>query len=388
VGAAVRAAAALFVALVLAMLVDVPDGYAAGCAKSTEVYQDSPPWAQKLLAPARIWLLTKGAGQTVAIVGAGVDGGNPQFGRGQMLPSSDLVPAPGGVADCDGRGTFAAGIIGAQASDQTTFVGLAPGVRLLPIRYTAGSGETNPGDPGRLAAAITAAAHAGVGTILVDVPTTVDSPALDDAVRTAISDGAVIVAPAAGTQQGTVSYPTALPGVLAVGAVDRNGAAVTTESGDYIDLAAPGADLVGTSAGGYGHSWPIKDPSAAAAYVAATVALLRAYRPSATPAQIVNRLTLTASRAAGGGRDPRLGWGVVDAYTAVTSQLPLTAAGPGASPTAVTPAALVPAAAPAQPPINVLVGGLALGGVGLAALAGLITVTIRRGRERGWRVSP
>ncbi|MFC0545666.1 S8 family serine peptidase [Kutzneria chonburiensis] len=383
-----RVAAALFVALVLALLVDVPDGYAAGCAKSTEVYQDSPPWAQKLLDPARIWLLSKGTGQTVAIVGAGVDGGNPQFGRGQVLASSDLVPAPGGVADCDGRGTFAAGIIGAQASDQTTFVGLAPGVRLLPIRYTAGSGETNPGDPGRLAAAITAAAHAGVGTILVDVPTTVDSPALDDAVRSAISDGAVIVSPAVGSQQGAISYPTALPGVLSVGAVDRNGNAVTTESGDYIDIAAPGADLVGTSAGGYGHSWPIKDPSAAAAYVAATVALLRAHQPSATPAQIVNRLTLTASRAAGGGRDPRLGWGVVDAYTAVTSQLPLTAAGPGASPTAATPPALVPAAAPAEAPINVLVGGLALGGVGLAALAGLITVTIRRGRARGWRVSP
>jgi hypothetical protein len=388
VGAAVRAAAALFVALVLALFVDVPAGHAAGCAKSAEVYQDPPPWAQKLLDPARIWLLTKGRGQTVAIVGAGVDGGNPQFGRGQVLPSNDLVPPPGGVADCDGRGTFAAGIIGAQVSDQTTFVGLAPGAALLPIRYTAGSGDTNPGDPGRLATAITQAARAGVGTILVDIPTTVDSPALDDAVSSAIAGGVVIVSPAVGTQQGVTSYPTALSGVLAVGAVDRNGAAVQTESGDYIDLAAPGADLVGLSAGGYGHSWPVKDPSAAAAYVAATVALLRAYRPTATPAQIVNRLTLTASRAAGGGRDPRLGWGVVDAYTAVTSQLPLAAPGPGASPTTVRPPALIPAAAPGQPPTNALVGGLALGGVGLAALAGLITVTIRRGRERRWRVNP
>jgi membrane-anchored mycosin MYCP len=388
VGAAVRAAAALFVILVLGMLVDVPPGHAAGCAKSTQVYQDPPSWAQKLLDPARIWLLTKGTGQTVAIVGAGVDGRNPQFGRGQVLSSSDLVPAPGGVADCDGRGTFAAGIIGAQASGQTTFVGLAPGVRLLPIRYTAGSGDTNPGDPGRLATANTQAVHAGAGTILIDVPTTVDSPALDEAVSAAVAAGSVIVSPAVGAQQGVVSYPTALPGVLAVGAVDRNGVAVQTESGDYIDVAAPGADLVGLAAGGYGHSWPIKDSAAAAAYVAATVALLRAYRPTATPAQIVNRLTLTASRAAGGGRDPRLGWGVVDAYTAVTSQLPLAAPGPGASPTAATPPALVPAAAPAQPPINALVGGLALGGVGLAALAGLITVTIRRGRARGWKVSP
>ena len=383
-----RMAAALVVAVVLALFVDVPSGYAAGCAKSTQVYQDSPPWAQKLVDPARIWLLTKGTGQTVAIVGAGVDGSNPQFGHDQVLPSNDLVPRPGGVGDCDGRGTFAAGIIGAQPDDQTTFVGLAPGVRLLPIRYTAGAGDTDPGDPGHLATAITQAVHSGAGTILVDVPTTVDSPALDDAVSTAIAAGAVIVSPAVGTQAGVISYPTALPGVLSVGAADQNGAAVQTESGDYIDLAAPGANLVSTAAGGYGHSWPIKDPAAAAAYVAATVALLRAYQPTATPVQIVNRLTLTASRAAGGGRDSRLGWGIVDAYTAVSSQLPLTAPGPDASRSAAAPPALVPAAAPAQPPLNALVGGLALGGVGLAALAGLITVTIRRGRQRGWKVSP
>jgi hypothetical protein len=376
------------VAVLLAMIVDVPSGHAAGCAKSTQVYQDPPNWAQKLVDPARIWLLTKGTGQTVAVVGAGVDGGNPQFGRDQVLPSDDLVARPGGVADCDGRGTFAAGIIGAQPNDQTTFVGVAPDVRILPIRYTAGAGDTNQPDPGHLATAITHAVHAGAGTILVDVPTTVDSPALEDAVSTAIAAGAVIVSPAVGTQQGVASYPTALPGVLSVGAADQNGVAVQTESGDYIDVAAPGNGLVSTSAGGYGHSWPIKDPAAAAAYVAATVALLRAYQPTATPAQVVNRLTLTASRAAGGGRDPKLGWGIVDAYAAVTSQLPLTAPGPGRAPAGVTPPALVPAAAPAEPPLNALVGGLALGGVGLAALAGLITVTIRRGRERGWKVSP
>lgn len=387
-GATVRAAAAVLVAVVLAMIVNVPSGRAAGCATSTQVYQDAPSWAQKLVDPSRIWLLTKGSGQTVAIVGAGVDGGNPQFGPAQVLASNDLVPRPGGVADCDGRGTFAAGIIGGQPNDQTTFVGMAPGVRLLPLRYTAGAGDTNPGDPGRLATAITQSVHAGAGTILIDVPTTVDSPALDDAVSAALAAGAVIVSPAVGTQAGVVSYPTALPGVLGVGAADENGAAVQTESGDYIDIAAPGADLVSTSAGGHGHSWPIKDPAAAAAYVAATVALLRSYRPTATPAQIVNRLTLTASRAAGGGRDPRLGWGIVDAYAAVSSQLPLTAPGPDASPAAAAVPNLVPAAAPAQPPLNALVGGLALGGVGLAALAGLITVTIRRGRERGWKVSP
>ncbi|WP_042222690.1 S8 family serine peptidase [Kutzneria albida] len=362
-----------------------PPAHAAGCAVPKAVYTEPAPWPQKLVDPTRIWPLTRGAGQVVAIVGTGLDADNPQFGHGRVLGAIDVVGRAGGVADCDGRGTFAAGIVGAQPEDSTTFTGIAPEARLIGVRYTNGEG---PGDPNQLATAITRAQQAGAGTILVAVPSTSDSPALRAAVQQVRAAGAVVVSPAAATQAGARSYPTADPGVLAVGAADSAGAAVQTESGDYVALAAPGADLVSTAAGAAGkdgHLWPVKDPTFAAAYVAGTVALLRAYRPAMTPDQITARLTLTASRPPGGGPDPKLGWGLLDAYTAVSSSLPASAPAPGGTPSAAAQPVVQPAAAPGPPARDRLLGGLALAGVVVAVLAGVVTAAVRRGRARGWR---
>src|SRR5262249_17865912 len=160
--------------------------------------------------------------------------------------------------------------------------------------------------------------------ILVVVPATADRPELRRAVADANRAGAVVISPAAADERsgsGTHSYPTADPGVIGVGAVDARGAAVQPESGSMITVAAPGADLVSTAPEGAGHAWGVSDPQFAAAFVAGAVALLRAYRPDLTPAQVATRLELTADRSAAAGRDPHLGWGVIDPYAALTSTL-------------------------------------------------------------------
>jgi hypothetical protein len=379
----------VLVVLLAALFVPVvaPVADAAGCAAPKGVYTGQTPWAQKLVDAPRIWPLSTGAGVVVAVVGTGVDAANAQFAPGTVLPAIDLLPGSG---DCDGRGTFAAGIVAARANPATTFAGTAPGARILPIRYTQSTSDTSRGaDPDALAAAIDSAVAADATVILVVVPATSDSSALRTAVRHAHDRGDVVVAPAVGGQTGASSYPTATAGVLGVGAVNESGAAVQTESGNYLAVAAPGANLVSTSAGaggGVGLTWPVQDPSFAAAYVAGTVALLRSYRPSLTPDQIVNRLTLTASRPAGGGHDGRLGWGVLDAYAAVSSELPPDAAGPGAGAVAVRQRPVVPAAAPVAvgAPYR-WVGLVALSGVVVAVVVVLGAVTVRRGRARGWR---
>ena len=310
-----------------------------GCAAPKGIYRQATPWAQRMLDPERTWPLSDGTGQTVAIIGTGIDARNGQFGRGQVLPGADLLrPAAAHApadSDCDGRGTFAAGIVGAHPDPATTFAGLAPGVRLLPIRYTQSTGgSAQDGDPGRLAAAIRVATSAHAGVILVVVPAVADSRDLRGAVADARRSGAVVVSPAVAGDAGARSYPTADPGVVGVGAVDEHGAAVQAESGAGIVLCAPGADLVSTSAGAggrLGHAWGVKDAQFAAAFVAGAAALVRAYRPGLSADQIVTRLTLTADRPATSGRDPRLGWGVVDPYAALTAMLPPGVAGPGAA---------------------------------------------------------
>lgn len=356
----------------------------APCANPSGTYAGAVPWGQRLVDPARLWPLTRGEGQLVAVLGTGVDGRNTQFAPGQLEGGAGTERT-----DCDGRGTIAAGIVGAQPDPSTTFAGVAPGAHLLPIRYTAADGG---GDPGALAGAIDTAVGRHAGVILVAVPAAFDSPALSGAVARARSAGAVVVAAASATQQGARTYPTATSGVLGVGSVNPAGEPVQTEAGDYVGVAAPGAELVSTSAGAGGtvaHRWPVTDPGLAAAYVAGVAALVRAYHPELTGDQVVTRLTLTAHRPPSGGHDPRLGWGVLDAYAAVSSTLPADVAPPGSVPSAAPgPApAVVPAAAPARRPSDVAAGTIALAGVALAAAAGVTVAAVRRARRRNWRPS-
>lgn len=379
-----RVPAALAVAGLVALGLPASASAAPGpqCANPSGTYTGEVPWGQRQVDPARLWPLTRGDGQLVAVIGTGVDGQNAQFAPGQ------LEGGPGTErTDCDGRGTIAAGIVGAQPAASTTFAGIAPGARLLPIRYTAPDGS---GDPGALAGAIDAAVDRHASVILVAVPAAFDSPALSGAVSRARAEGAVVVSAAAATEQGTRTYPTATPGVLAVGSVNPAGEPVQTEAGDYVGVAAPGAELVSTSAGAGGavaHRWPVTDPGLAAAYVAGVAALVRSYHPELTGDQVLTRLTLTAHRPPSGSHDPRLGWGVVDAYAAVSSTLPADVAAPGAVVPAGSGAAVVPAAAPARRPADVAAGTIALAGVAAAAAAGVTVAAVRRARRRGWRPS-
>lgn len=364
----------------------VPDG----CTKPVGVHTTGTPWAVELLGPQRVWPLTIGRGVRVAVLGTGVDADNAQFAPDQVETGTDVLAGQRGATDdCDGRGTFAAGLIAAQPNDQTTVVGLAPGVTVLPVRYTQatrqGSGAV---DPDRLAAAIDAAVTARAKVICVVVPATTDSPALRTAVTEALAADIVVVSPAApGAQsRGGTSYPTALPGVLAVGAFGPDGAAISPESGEHIRVAAPGRGLVSLAAGTdrVGHTPAVDDPAYAAAYVAGTAALVRAYRPGLRATEVVARIEATADRVAVAGRHPQLGWGMVNPYRAVTAE-GVGSAAPGGS----TGPEMIAAARPAPDDgTEGLVVPLVLAGLGVAVATGIGTVVVRRGRARGWRPGP
>lgn len=381
-----RGAGFVAAAVVLGSVIVPGVAAAAGtCSGPQGVYQ-SGSWAQNLIDAPRIWPLANGTGVTVAVLGTGVDGGNPQL-TGQLDAPVQRTAGYGGAADCAGYGTFDAGIVAAQPNSRTTFAGIAPGARILPVRYTDLTG-TSAGDPDDLAGAIGEAVSDGANVILIAVPAASDSANLRNAVRQAYNAGDVVVSPAVGGD-GAVSYPTADARVLGVGAVNQSGAAVKAESGDYIKLAAPGADLVSTAArtnGAVGQIWQLQDPSfASAAYVAGVVALLKSYRPGLTPAQIEARLTLTATRKSTG-QDPQLGWGVLDAYDAVTAELPADATDPSGRRAGAAGAVAPAASRAAAPPPYRIAGLITILGLLVAGGALVAAVTIRRGRARRWRL--
>jgi hypothetical protein len=383
VGAQVRRWAPLgAVAVLLGLLVAVPASAAADspCVAPTGVYKDPAKWSQKVTNAKDVWPLGNGAGQTVAVIGTGVDPHNPQFG-------SRVTVLGGGGDDCDGRGTFAAGLVGAQPNPATTFVGLAPGARLLGVKYTQAmtNGTDAEPDPNALASAINSSVTSGATIILVVLPAYRTTASLTSAVRNAVTRGVVVVSPAMATDAGVKTYPTALPGVIGVGAVDDKGAPLQAESGDYITMVAPGADVVSTSAktAGVGQIWGLSEHPpiySSAAYVAGAVALVRSYRPNLNPQQVANRLIATANRPPSGGRDPKLGWGMLDVTAAVTAELPGERGSDGRA-EFVVPAAVTPGPAPHDR----VPGLLALTGVLLGIFAVIAVRVYRRGQARGWR---
>jgi hypothetical protein len=363
------------------VVVPPPIASAAGssCVQSQGVYTKGAPWAQNLVDAPRIWPLSTGSGVTVAVLGTGVDASNAQFAAGAVKQAISTTGGIDGAADCAGYGTFAAGIVAAQQNSSTTFAGIAPGAHILPVRYTdVGPGTDQGADPVALATAITAAVNAHASVILVAVPAATDDPALRAAVRAANQAGDVVVAPAIGGQNGEVSYPAADPGAISVAALSETGTLAKSETGA---IAAPGADLVGLAAnsmGALGQVWTLQDPSfASAAYVAGVVALMRAYPPLSglSPDQIANRLTSTASKATSG-------TGIVNAYAAVTVEVPARTGKTGLSNRPVQMAV----AQNANGPADRIAGLFAILGVLLAGVIIVAARSIRRARARGWRV--
>ncbi len=378
------ALACLALAAVTAPALVLSPARADGCASGKGSYPGTTPWAQQSLDAGELAAHSTGAGQTVAVLASGVDAANGQFEPGQVLPGHDVLAGKGPADnDCDGRGTVAAGLIAAQHAGTTTFAGLAPDVRIDPIRYvqsTSNADNSAAADPAKLAAAVDAAVADRVNVILVVVPAVQDSAQLQASVASAVRAGIVVVAPTSAAKGGR-TYPAGYPGVLGVGAVNQSGAVVTPEVGAQVSLVAPGNDLVSTApGGGVQNLWPINLPGFAGAFVAAAAALVRAEYPSMTAAQVVGRLELTAARAQPAVRTDSTGWGSLDVYAALTADLPLDAA-PPTGPAQAPPARM--RALPAPPPDGRRTGPapwIALGLVGLGFCLGLATLAHRRAR--------
>ncbi len=340
---------------------------------------DYVPWQITRLAPQRVWPVSRGRGITVAVLDSGVNSHHPQL-TGRVLPGTDLVRGHGSADDdCSGHGSIVGGIIAAHDVTGTGFAGMAPDATLLPVRIATNLSRFDNGSP-RIARAIRYAVdhHAGIVNMSL---TTEDTPELRSAVHYAHAHDVVLVA-AAGNEAASTDgpiYPAAYPEVIAVSGVDPQGAHVSSSnSGEWVDLAAPGEKIVGPAATTSGYSQG-DGTSFAAPFVSGVAALIRAYRPKLSADQVRQRLEATADHPVGG-RDDQVGYGVVNPYRAVTAVLDSGAPPPTARPGALPAAASTPPAAGHR---TVLL----LAGVGvLLSVALLLAVAVvPRGRRRHWR---
>ena len=248
----------------------------------------------------------------MAVLDSGVDDAHPDL-AGRLLPAVDLV-GDGLTGDPFGHGTRIAGIV-AGVMDGAGIAGVASDVRILPIRVLAADGE---GDQNRTARGIRDAVAAGAQVINLSLSSQTESPAQADAIRYALDEGVTVVA-AAGNRRDEGSptvYPAAYPGVLGVSSVGRGlRESAFASRGGFIDLVAPGENVVTTEVGG---GWGREDgTSIAAAFVTAGAALVRAANPSLSQSEVDEILLTTARDLGPRGRDDAFGDGLVRVDRAV-----------------------------------------------------------------------
>ncbi|OEJ34006.1 type VII secretion-associated serine protease mycosin [Streptomyces subrutilus] len=354
------------------------------------------PWALQRLLLDELWAHTKGKDKNgnsvrVAVIDTGVDRANPQLsGALDIAAGKDLIDPKGGdgTTDTVGHGTKVAGLIAARPQEGTGFVGLAPEATIIPIRQNDGQGK---GNALSLSQAIDHAVAKGAQVINIsqdtDVPLTADSE-LGKSVRKAIDAKAVVIASAGNdglSGEKRKTYPAAFPGVLAVGASDRNNErAAFSQPGDFIGVAAPGVDMVSTVPG-FGQCID-NGTSFSAPYVAGVAALLRAKHGDWSPQQIVWQIQNTAERSVKG-RDDYVGWGVVDPVRALSQDREAPKApvpDPGPPPAAAPEAAALRLTETAQEREERFgTYALGIGAVVIAVIAGTATVVREaRGRRR------
>lgn len=254
--------------------------------------------------------------------------------------SGSCIQSVGGTG---GHGTHVAGTIGAR--DQTGgLVGVAPGVRILPVRVLAphGSGSLYDIAQGVLyAAGLPADAGAfgfiqnsyGAHVINLSLGGPTSNPALQAAVQAATSAGSLVVASAGNDGTPDARYPAAYPEALSVSSVGPTWAKPGYSSfGSTVDIAAPGGAVV--DAGGdplhgvWSSTWDFdtgqpnwegwQGTSMAAPHVAGVAALLFSQSPGRTAAEVRSLLESYARDLGPAGWDPTYGHGLLDALSSLT----------------------------------------------------------------------
>ncbi|PBC85398.1 type VII secretion-associated serine protease mycosin [Streptomyces sp. 2224.1] len=288
------------------------------------------PWSLQRLLTNQLWANgMKGQGIRVGVIDTGIDDGNQQLKSAIGSGGKTFVHGKP-TEDKVGHGTKVAGIIAARPVKGSGFFGIAPKATVIPFQQTS---DEKAGTADSLARAVDKAVAEDVDIINISQGTGADPrllPTLEQSIARANTKGILVVASAGngGADGGEKNmYPAAYsnkyPNVLAVAASDRNNErAPFSQSGPFVQIAAPGVDMVSTVPDG--GNCVDQGTSFSAPYVTGAAALLKAKHKDWSPQQLIWHLEQTAERV-GRGRDNFIGWGVVDPVAALNDDTEPTA---------------------------------------------------------------
>ncbi len=274
------------------------------------------PQQREYLDPVRLpalWETGRADGQLVAVVDSGVDDTHPEL-AGRVVDRFDATTGAASAVDLDGHGTMVASVAAASTDNGLGIAGSGWGAHLLAAKVEDVNGDIY---ASAVASAVRWSTEQGADVINISLGGPVGDPLLRAAVEDAHAAGVLVVASAGNDGTTSLNYPAAYPTVLAVGSTTRDGAARShfSQYGAWVDVAAPGEELVAAYPGG---GYVLADgTSFSSPLVAGAAAVLRAGRPDATPAQVAAALTTTARATPAG-----FGSGLVDVASAADALVP------------------------------------------------------------------
>lgn len=329
--------------MVVALIGAVGGGLPAVPAASAKPAAEDPyladQWGLHMIDAPRAWEVTRGRGALIAIIDTGVDLDHPDLARKISLKGKNLITG-GPPQDEAGHGTHVAGIAAATTGNGIGVAGVAPAARILPVRVCSEACGSAAIDE-----AIRYAADAGADVINLSLGIhPILAPLIaerfyDDAIEYAWDKGSVVVAAAGNNTMPLCSHPANVANVICVGAVSRDGLRSPTSDGDATGelnfVVAPGgrptsgvcSEMILSTviepdneavdpckvAPGYEYS---SGTSMAAPFVSGVAALLSSQ--GLTNEEIVKRITVTSTDLGTPGRDPVYGYGLIDAFAAVS----------------------------------------------------------------------
>ena len=306
---------------------------------ATEGFPNDPlfakQWNLAMVRALDAWAYSVGQDVIVAVIDTGVAYEEekglwaPDLRTTRFVEGYDFVNDDAVAADDNGHGTHCAGTIAQSTDNGRGVAGLAPGVRIMPLKVLNLLGFGSVSD---IADAIRFAADHGAHVLSLSLGGGSYSKILADAVAYAHGRGCMVICAAGNAGRSTVEYPAAYPGATAVSSVGPSKQlAFYSSHGKQTFLAAPGGDKSSNPEHGVlqntidlasptGTSYAfLQGTSMATPHVSAASALLigaGVTRPDA----IHELLAVTAQRpegAAEAGWSARYGWGVLDAGAAV-----------------------------------------------------------------------
>lgn len=301
-------------------------------------------YAHQLIQMTKAWDISTGSRDIViAVLGTGVDVNHPDLkaniwtNQGEIpgnkidddhngfiddvygwnFESNNGSVTPSGSYSVSNHETQVAGVIGAVGNNGRGVVGVNWQCSIMVLRVSLNFTTKEVAD------ALQYAAANGARIVNMSFGGDIFGPAGDRIVQAAVNQayaaGVLLVASAGNSDSSYPHYPAAYYNVMAV--ASTNGEDTKTGHstfGAWVDIAAPGTDIVTTDLGNKYIS--TAGTSFSSPYVAAVAALVLAHRPGLTPIQVRALLENTTDPLYYGDLDPNLcyiGTGRVNAYQAL-----------------------------------------------------------------------